>query len=306
MTDARRPLWRPNETADCLTVRRYPWYTVFMVRRIRMRVAAKVNLSLNVTGRADGFHLLDSVFASVDVYDVVTVAGRLDDWVRVLFSDTRIDPAHNRVLDAVNMLRARFGAFGADVVVDNGIPSGGGLGSSSADAAAVLYGLDKLYDFSARGLDLSAVAAAVGSDVPFMLRGGLARVGGRGEQLTFFSGRTDKHIRLIMPDAPVSTPACFRTFDERGYGGRAADIDGLVAALQAGRDCTPYLGNALYPAACALNPAVRQTYDTLVRAGGTAVMTGSGSACLGFFDTDDAPGRKIRLLDKGIEVLGTV
>ncbi len=253
-----------------------------MTRQCAIQVAAKVNLSLNITGRADGYHLLDSVFASVDLYDTVTVCRRGDDTVSVRFSDAKIG-AGNRVGAAVAVLKSRFGPFGADITVENRIPAGGGLGGSSADAAGAIRALNALFGFTDDPAVLYEAAAAVGSDVPFMLDGGLARVTGRGEKLAYFAGRTDIVMYLVVPPSPVSTPACFAAFDRRGDAGTAADIDRVVAALRSGEDFAPYAGNALYPAAVSLNPQVRTAYDAIAAAGGRPVMTGSGSACIGLF-----------------------
>ena len=253
-----------------------------MTGQCSIQVAAKVNLSLNITGRADGYHLLDSVFASVDLYDTVTVSRRRGDAVSVRFTDPAIG-AGNRVEAAVAALKSRFGAFGADITVENRIPAGGGLGGSSADAAGAIRALNALFGFTKEAAVLYEVAAAVGSDVPFMLRGGLARVTGRGEKLAFFAGRTDAVMYLVAPPSPVSTPACIAAFDCRGDAGAAADIDRVAAALRAGEEFAPYAGNALYPAAVSLNPQVREAHDAIVAAGGKPVMTGSGSACIGLF-----------------------
>lgn len=276
-----------------------------MIRQIKVKVAAKVNLSLNITGRANGYHLLDSVFASVSVYDTITVRDRVDGKVTVSFTNPNIPYERNRVLDAVHALRRRFGDFGVDIVVENRIPVGGGLGGSSADAAGVIRALDRIYGFSDRGVDLSAVAAEVGSDVPFMISGGFARVTGRGERLRFFSADVRKKAVLLSPDTPVLTAECFGRFDERGDVGNVADNDRLVAALESGKDFSPYVGNALTAAACSLNPAVSETLTALTAAGGAALMSGSGSACIGLFDA--IPGlyedNEIHFVKQGFEWL---
>lgn len=255
------------------------------MRQIKIKIAAKVNLSLNIKGRANGYHLLDSVFASVSLYDTITVRDRMDGKLSVVFSDPGISCKNNRVVDAIQALRRRFGDFGVDVVVENRIPVGGGLGGSSADAAGVIRALDALYGFSDRGADLSAVAAEVGSDVPFMITGGFARVTGRGEKLKFFSADVRKKAVLLSPETPILTPECFRRFDERMDAGAVADNDRLVATLERGEDFSPYVGNALTAAACSLNRQVLETLTAIRTAGGVGVMSGSGSACIGLFDT---------------------
>lgn len=255
-----------------------------MAERVTVKIAAKVNLSLNITGRAGGYHLLDSVFASVGMYNTVTAIRCASKRVEIGFSDKSVDPELNRARMAADIIVKRYGCPGAKISVVNNIPSGRGLGSSSADAAGVILALNRLFKLTDDENELAKIAAAVGSDTPFMLRGGFARVTGRGEKICYFSGGTDKKIAVASPLSAVSTAECFKRFDERGDVGLVADTDALIEALKNGGDFTPFIGNALYPAAVSLNPDVAETYKSIASAGGKPVMTGSGSACLGFFD----------------------
>ena len=273
-----------------------------MAERVTVKIAAKVNLSLNITGRAGGYHLLDSVFASLGIYNTVTAVKRAGKCIDIVFSDTGIDPRFNRARMAADMMSKRYGGLGAEISVVNNIPTGRGLGGSSADAAGVIIALNRLFGLTDDQRQLNEIAASVGSDTPFMLRGGLARVTGRGEKINYFSGRTDKKIVVVSPASEVSTAECFRRFDDREDAGLAADTDAVVAALIRGEDFTPFIGNALYPAAVSLNPDIAEAYKAVASAGGRPVMTGSGSACLGFFDSmpDSFAGRQTFLTDAGV------
>lgn len=282
-----------------------------MKNSVRVRVAGKLNLSLNITGR-DVFHTLDSVFCSVSVFDTVTVSLRNDDVVTIDFQGIKLDPNTNTAAKAVEAVRRTCGPFGADITVEKGIPVGSGLGGSSADAAGVIAALDILLDGKFRGLDLYSAACQTGSDTAFMLRGGLARARGRGEQLEFFTGSVPFTLVLGFPASGVETAACYRTFDALypDFAYAPADNDALVEALKTG-DCAQaeYFLNALTEPAVRLNPQVGDVLQSLHDAGAVAAfMTGSGSGCVGAFARGNWKSRlpaqyrfrEIELLDKGV------
>lgn len=284
-----------------------------MKKKVQVEVAGKLNLSLNITGR-DSYHSLDSVFSSVSQFDTVTVAARADDKVRIDFVDCAIDPYRSTAAKAVEAVRRRFGDFGVDVVVRKGIPAGSGLGGSSADAAGVLVALDCLFDLTARGFHLHAAACETGSDTAFMLRGGMARARGRGEQLEYFDGSVPYALLLAYPTGGVETAACFTRFDELypDFVYAPADVDRLVESLKKGdRDCVRQFQNALTKPAVSLNAGVGETLEALKQAGALAsFMSGSGCACVGVFEDgatlpDSINGlkaQKVVLLQQGIRV----
>lgn len=252
---------------------------------IRTRAFAKANLSLNVTGKkADGMHSLDSVMMSLDVFDTVTVAERADKEITVRFVNARVD-GENTALKAARAVQRVIGGNGWDITVEKRIPMGAGLGGSSADGAAVLRALDVMYKLPQRGADMRALALSVGSDVPFMLTGGLARVGGVGDDLFFIENKLEIFIVGLMAES-VSTAAAYAKFDAM-YGGDGVcptDNDKLCDSLLAGdASALDALGNALYAPAVELAPSIARNARTLAEAGARVNMTGSGGMVLGYF-----------------------
>ena len=157
----------------------------------KVKSYAKVNLSLNVTGAAGGYHLIDSVLASIDIYDTVCVKPRGDRLVNVYMhglGSENILPERNNAFKAGEAFVGRFSTAGADVTVYKNIPMGAGLGGSSADAAGVLNAMAALYKVTDRAA-LKGLADALGSDTGYMLGGGFARVAGRGERVFPKSGK---------------------------------------------------------------------------------------------------------------------
>jgi 4-diphosphocytidyl-2-C-methyl-D-erythritol kinase len=210
-----------------------------------VRAPAKLTLSLRVVGvRPDGYHLLDAEMVSLELADTLTFAP--GDGLRVS------GPAAAGVpTDDGNLVRRALAALGrtAAVHVDKHIPAGGGLGGGSADAAAVLRWA---------GCDDLSVAAALGADVPFCLRGGRARVTGIGEVLEPLP-MVDATYTLCTPPFGASTADVFRRWDELG-GPRAAGP------------------NDLEPAALAVEPRLAEWRDRLrAVTGRTPVLAGSGA-----------------------------
>jgi 4-diphosphocytidyl-2-C-methyl-D-erythritol kinase len=176
------------------------------------------------------------------------------------------------------------GGRGARVRLHKAIPAGAGLGGGSSDAAAVLKGLDRLWGLGLSAEALAEMAEGLGSDVPFFLHGGAARVGGRGERVTPVPAWTGTWALLLHPGVPVSTAEVFRTFSA-GREGRlltreagAPIITGAPDGAEAGAASPrPEGRNDLEAAACRVAPVIAEAIGALRDAGGTgARMTGSG------------------------------
>ncbi len=151
----------------------------------KIKSYAKINLTLDIVGEANGYHLLDSFVASLDLYDLVVVRKRKDKLISVTMrgmGSEGISPEENNAAKAGEAFVERFGTSGANIAVYKNIPLGAGLGGSSADAAGVLNGMAKLYGISDSEA-LGALADRLGSDTRYMLKGGFCRMQGRGEKL---------------------------------------------------------------------------------------------------------------------------
>ncbi len=263
-----------------------------MLDRVRVKVSGKINLSLNVTGEKDNMHLLDSVVASLNVCDVITVRDRLDDKINLVFnSDFAVQ--NNTVIKAVNVLRKSFGPFGADIVVDKYLPLAGGMGGSSADAAGVIVALNRLFDFDKRGLNMKSACAQVGSDVFYMIKGGYARIRGTGEDVTLIDPCRELKIVYIYGGETL-TSKVYSAYDVLG-GDLPTDNEKLIASLYGTEK--PKLGNMLYRAAASLNDRIKYNFDALDSLGLSPNMTGSGSVVYAI--SDDPIGDVARLNERG-------
>lgn len=257
--------------------------------------AAKLNLGLAVTARrGDGFHELDTIFARLELADELsarrssTAESSLELTVEPgLPGSDRLDPATNLVLEAAKLFRTATGSGGAEFRLHKRIPIAAGLGGGSADAAAALRLLARLYPVEAAAADLPQLARQLGSDVPFMLLGALAARGrGRGERLEPLQ-LPQRAVVLTNPGGTVSAGDAFaalQTFSRR------LQVQDIISALSLGEP--PRLLNALQPGVSRSVPEVRTGLAEL-RAEGLhgVLMSGSGPTCFGLAADDAAAER---------------
>jgi 4-diphosphocytidyl-2-C-methyl-D-erythritol kinase len=256
---------------------------------VTVRVPGKVNLYLAVGDRRDdGYHELTTVFHAVSLLDEVTV--RNSDTLSVAVTgegaDTLPSDERNLAWLAAELMAEHVGRSpDVEIAIEKSIPVAGGMAGGSADAAAVLVAMNSLWEVGVPRRDLHALAARLGSDVPFALHGGTALGTGRGEDLATVLARTTFHWVLAFSASGLSTAAVFAELDRLRKGGdppRLAEPEPLLAALAAGdaNELAPLLGNDLQAAAISLDPSLRRTLRAGAEAGALAgVVSGSGPTC---------------------------
>ncbi len=248
--------------------------------RTTERAYAKLNLTLGVLyKRSDGYHALDSIMQRIDLYDTVTLERSRG--VTVVSAGMLL-PYDNTVRRAAERYRALTGR-GAYIRVEKRIPAESGMGGGSADAAATLLGMQKLYG-EADERTLFEIGASVGADVPFCMRGGTMRAEGVGDRLTPLRGMPLTFL-VAMPARGVSTKRLFSGLPlPRPMPDNAACIRALAAGDRAALAAT--LFNALEEPATGLVPEIGEIRQELLRQGALAAsMTGSGSAVFGLFES---------------------
>jgi 4-diphosphocytidyl-2-C-methyl-D-erythritol kinase len=170
------------------------------------RCYAKINLSLEIVGkRPDGFHELASLVHTVSLGDELHLTLTHEPRTRVEVEGLDIDPSTNLVWRAAELLRTRVDTKrGADIRLSKRIPAAAGLGGGSSDAAATLVGLNRLWATQLATQELQNLAAEVGSDVPFFVRGGAALMRGRGDRLEVLSPLKGQWLVLLAPGHTVA------------------------------------------------------------------------------------------------------
>lgn len=248
---------------------------------------AKVNFGLRVGSlREDGFHPVSGIFQSIAITDRLGLQAADDDSISSSSGQPAVDGLDNLAFRAVAAVRATSGASQpVKVTLDKQIPTAAGLGGGSADAAAALAMAGRY--FGADKAALAQIAPDLGSDVPFCLQGGTARVSGRGEFVDPIDPLNGFALAVVVPPVEISTPAAFRCWDELGEP-KALRISqrALPPTLRAEGD----LSNDLYPAAATLVPELDDWRAALKDAWSRPVMlSGSGPALYSFFlDAEEA------------------
>jgi len=256
---------------------------------VTVRVPGKVNLYLGVGDRRpDGYHELTTVFHAVSLSDEVTVRDADVLSLRLIGEGADEVPtdARNLAWQAAELMAEHVGrAPEVQITIAKSIPVAGGMAGGSADAAAVLVGINALWELGVPRRDLHAMAARLGSDVPFTLHGGTALGTGRGEELTTVLSRNTFHWVLAFGVGGLSTAAVYSEIDrlrEAGEPQRLSDPEPLLTALSAGdpHGLAPLLGNDLQPATLSLEPNLRRTLRAGTEAGALAgIVSGSGPTC---------------------------
>lgn len=243
---------------------------------MKVKVYAKLNLSLNVLGAANGFHQIDSVVTSVDVFDELEVTSRPDNNVTVR-GMANIATRDNAAYKAACAFCNEFGVNGTDIVINKGIPVGAGMGGSSADIAGVIYCMCKLYDVDFASDKVAKLCAALGSDVNYMLLGGLARISGKGDYVESVISKLTTFFAVTVFNHSNSTAEIYSACDKVGSGNQT-DNDLLLNKLTNGDVTNLPLTNGLEKASSSLS-SYAQNYLSYSRSQGCKPnMTGSGSA----------------------------
>jgi len=234
---------------------------------------AKLNLFLHITGRrADGYHLLQTVFQLLDYGDLLHFDARDDGAIRRVNDVPGVPAESDLVVRAARLLQSTMpGLPGADIRVEKRLPMGGGLGGGSSDAATTLMALNHLWQAGLSREQLMALGLKLGADVPFFIFGSNAFAEGVGEQLTAVDG-LDCWFVVLEPGVSVPTPAifCSPELTRNTKPVRIADFSG---ALQ-----SAFGKNDMQAVAARLFPEVDEAVSWLSRFG-NARMTGSG-ACV--------------------------
>ncbi len=275
---------------------------------VTVRVPGKVNLYLEVGDRrADGYHELTTVFHAVSLVDEVTVRTADVLSLQTVGEGAEQLPADERNIawQAAELMAEHVGrAPDVEISIEKSIPVAGGMAGGSADAAAVLVAMNNLWELGLPRRDLHALAAQLGSDVPFALHGGTALGTGRGEELATVLARNTFHWVLAFGEGGLSTAEVYREIDrlrETGDPPRLTDPEPLLGALAGGnpRELAALLGNDLQAAALSLNPALRRTLRAGAEAGALAgIVSGSGPTCAFLCESASAA------VDVGTELAG--
>jgi len=267
-------------------------------REVWLRAFAKVNYALDVLGlRADGYHEISTVLQSISLADEVQLrraAGGFD--LSLEPEEVKIgSQERNTTYLAWKALQGLAGEeLPVKVTLRKEIPAGAGLGGGSANAAAVLVGLNELFSLGLRVDELRGIGVGIGTDVPFCISGGTALGQGVGEILTPLPSPPAHRLVVAKPLRSADTAGMYRAYDETGTESMRS-VEPVVSALRSGSRpvLAAAVGNDLAPVTRGFIPEVATLERTLLASGALgASMSGSGTAVYGIFDDEGAGGAK--------------
>lgn len=260
------------------------------MRTISCPAPAKLNLFLHVTGRrADGYHLLQTLFRFIDLHDTLHFTLREDGEVRRSNPVEGVAEDQDLCVRAARLLQAETGcAQGADIAVEKRIPMGGGLGGGSSDAATALIALNRLWSLGLSRERLMQLGLRLGADVPVFVFGENAFAEGVGERLQA-CGLPEAWYVVLFPPVHVPTAQIF-THPEL-----TRDTDSITMRALSEPRLRSELRNDLQPVACKLYPEVARHIAWLANFG-RAIMTGSGACVFAEFESRSQAEAVIRQL----------
>ena len=282
---------------------------------VTVRAPAKINVYLGVGKvRPDGFHPLETVYQAVSLYDDVTVTAAAEWSVSTVAEGAHVDAAavpeddSNIVIRAGKALAEHHALDRAAAIeVRKSIPVAGGMAGGSADAAATLVALDRLWNLNTSDDELLALGAELGSDVPFALVGGTATGTGRGEVVTPVEDNGSWWWVVVFSDEGLSTPSVYGAYDlleggEHDYRIRPAMLDTLRSP-QHPEELMIFLYNDLEDAAFYLRPDLQSVAEVALECEASyALLSGSGPTMLALAGgADEARAIAGRLAERGYD-----
>ena len=259
-----------------------------------VKAPAKINIGLHVLpGRVNGFHKIEGIFQTVTLFDTLVVCASEKKGCVVECEDMKL-PIDNTILSSYNAFRSVTGMddFGVHVALEKRIPSGGGLGGGSSDAAACIRAFEALHNITLSVRQLEAIASKIGSDVFFFLlcgTEGCAVVTGRGEIVKPIHARDDLFMLLVFPGIHSSTREAYALLDESFAAGKIvpcpayADLETVYKTPASSWN----FANSFTSSLISRFPEISFALDDLRHEGALfAEMSGSGSTVYGVFASE--------------------
>jgi len=273
------------------------------MEQLYLKAMGKINLGLDVVRkREDGYHEVRMIMQTVGVYDRITLNRSRTPGIRIT-TNLYFLPVNenNLVYKAAQMLMEEFQVDeGLEINLQKYIPVAAGMAGGSADAAAVLYGVNRMFRLGLSQKGLMERGVKIGADVPYCLMRGTALSEGIGEVLTRLPAAPDCKVIIAKPGVSVSTKYVYGHLDAAGIQ-EHPDIDGMVRAIREGsyEGVVSRLGNVLETVTQERHPVIGQIKELLtVHGADGALMSGSGPTVFGLFREEKKAREALRALEK--------
>jgi len=261
------------------------------VEEIRLKARAKINLSLDVTGRRDnGYHDVRMVMQSIGIYDSITIRKTGEPGITFECNLKFLtEPESNLAYRAAKLLMDEFGiSEGVHIDLLKFIPVAAGMAGGSTDAAAVLYGVNRLFELGLDERQLCERGVKLGADVPFCIMRGTVLSEGIGEILTPLPAAPQCHVIVAKPSISVSTKLVYEALDSKEIVNHP-DVDAQIEAIKRGdlMGVVNTLGNVLEDVTIPMHPVITDIKRKFLEDGALgAMMSGSGPTVFAIFDDE--------------------
>lgn len=261
-----------------------------MRESIIVKAPAKINLTLDVTGkRNDGYHEVEMIMTTIDLSDRIGLISLEEDKINIDVNQGFIPSNENNLAyQAAKVIKDHTGTEkGVSVFIDKQIPVSAGLAGGSTDAAAVLRGLNQLWELGLTMEELAELGLKIGSDVPFCVHGGTAVARGRGEKLEFLPAPPSCWVVLVKPPMSVSTKDIYSRLDLKNM--KHPDTAGMINAINQGAfpDVCQKLENVMEEVTFNMHPQVAKIKQRMRQFGADgSVMSGSGPTVFGLTQSE--------------------
>ena len=274
---------------------------------INLKALAKINLSLDVVRkREDGYHEVRMIMQTINLYDKLEIKKSDEPGIQIT-TNTSFLPTNenNLVYKAADLLKKEFNIQeGISIHLHKFIPVAAGMAGGSSDAAAVLYGVNKLFDLKLSKSELQKRGVKIGADVPYCIMRGTALAEGIGEKLTKLPAAPNCYVVIAKPGISVSTKFVYDNLhaNELEY---HPDIDGMIEQIEQGNlhGMAEKMGNVLETVTIKEYPVIEDIKNVMKENGAiNAMMSGSGPTVFGLFDTEQAAKQAYEALEKNADV----
>lgn len=259
------------------------------MNQIELKALAKINLGLDVLGKRDnGYHDVRMVMQTIYLYDEVKLIRTAEPGIKVE-TNLRFLPVgeDNIAYKAAKLLIDEFGIEeGIKIVLNKHIPVAAGLAGGSSNAAAVLFGMNRMFGLGLKQKDLMERGVKLGADVPYCIMRGTALAEGIGEELKVLPPMPKCTVLIAKPPVSVSTKAVYEALDSEQIKDHP-DIDGILQGLEAGdlKKIASSMGNVLEDVTVSMHPVIDEIKEEMKDAGAlNAMMSGSGPTVFGLFE----------------------
>ena len=275
------------------------------MKPIELKSRAKINLSIDVLGkREDGYHLVEMIMQTIDLYDIVKITENEIDEININSNSLDIPLNKNNIVyKAAKVLKDKFNIkSGLDIFIEKNIPVAAGMAGGSCNAAAVLVGLNKLWNLNLSEKELQEIGLTLGADVTFCISGNAALAQGIGEDLTYIKGLPrDTSILVCKPNLFVSTKDVYEGLDLNNIKDRP-DNELLIKCLEKGniKLLSENMVNVLETVTSKMHNEISDIEKIMLDNNALgSMMSGSGPTVFGLFEKEeDALKGKGELLKK--------